>query len=232
MDSPRSNVRNQSSYRWHHGDLLPKLIDAADEIVRSEGVDAVTLRAVATRIPKGARPVSHTAAMTHVHSVLELLAHVAARWWEGLPQKLAEAGAGLSPAARLVQLGVTYRSFAEEHPRHFRLMYDARLWQAIAAMDSHSEGGALNATRGFKSVDALERMQSGRDAAFTLFEDAVEAGREAGAFRRDQERENQARLVASLSHGLAMEALDEGLEQGEVATLLLMAVEALAARPA
>ena len=232
MVSRGSNLQHPSSYRWHHGDLLPKLVDAADELVKTEGVDAVTLRAVASRVPKGSKPVSHTAAMTHVHSVLELLAHVAARWWERLPEALAQAVDGDAPAARLVQIGVSYRKFAVEHPRHFRLMYDARLWQAIAAMDSTSGGGTLAPPKGFKSLDALQRMLDARNAAFLLFVDGVLAGRAEGAFRTNQPAGAQARLVASLSHGLAMEALDEGLEGDEVATLLTMAVEALSVGPA
>ncbi len=211
------------SARWHHGSLLPALVEAADALLATGGRAAVTLRAVAAHVPKGntdARPVTHTAAMAHVSGVTELLAHVSAHWWERLAAELdAELDASTSAPTRLESLSIAYRAFALGHPHHFRLMYDEAIWRACEAPDE----------AGFKQPVLLERIVHARNAAFGAFARAVHDGVHDGTLRTDRAPYVMARAIAALAHGLAMEALDERLPDHEVADIVALAVEALRA---
>ena len=80
---------------------------------------------------------------------------------------------------------------------------------------------------GFKQPQALERVRERRDEAFGMFVAAVAEGIRAGALRSDGSLMLMARSVAALAHGLAMEALDERLPEGEVRPILQIAVEGL-----
>lgn len=205
--------------RWHHGNLLPALVHAADALLGTGGRSAVTLRAVAAHVPKGdepSRPVTHTAAMAHVSSVTELLAHVSAQWWESLAATLHDQCATDAPT-RLHALAVTYRAFAVAHPHHFRLMYDETLWRACEAPRRAK----------FKQPALLDRIVTARDAAFGAFSRAVRDGMHDGSLRCDRAPYVMARTIASLAHGLAMEALDEQLPEHEVAEIVALALEAL-----
>lgn len=215
-------ARAKKERPWHHGDLLRELTAAADALVTAGGVGSVTLRAVASRVKP---EVSHTAAMAHVGSIPDLLAYVALRWWEKLVARLVEAGASLPPHKRLVAYGLSYRDFAVANPQHFRLMYDERIWRAINPLP-RAENGASSpaAPKGFKYAKVLYSTRNARDEAYGLFEKAVEDGQRVGSLRLDRPAELMARLVASLSHGLAMEGLDEGLTETEVKPLLEFAV--------
>jgi len=210
------------SARWHHGNLLPALVQAADTLIADGGRSAVTLRAVAAHVPKGeepSRPVTHTAAMAHVSGVTELLAHVSAQWWERLAAAL-HAECEANAPSRLQALAVTYRAFATAHPHHFRLMYDEALWRACEAPHDAR----------FKQPALLDRIVAARDAAFGAFTRAVHDGVHDGSLRQDRAPYLMARTIASLAHGLAMEALDERLPEHEVAAILALALEALRAQ--
>lgn len=198
-------------------------MNAADALLASGGRAAVTLRAVATYAPKGdddAAPVTHTAAMAHVSGVLELLAHVSAKHWERLAEIL-DTVLIPSPPERLRALVADYRAFALAHPHHFRLMYDEAIWRAIEAPDD----------AGFKQPALLDRIVAARDVAFGSFARAVHDGVHQGSLRGDRSPYVMARAIASLAHGLAMEALDERLPDHEVADIVSLAVEALLASP-
>ena len=207
--------------RWHHGNLLPALVHAADQLIADGGRSAVSLRAVAARVPKQPgqeRAVTHTAAMAHVSGVLELLAHVSAAWWERLAGELGAVCAA-SPVERLVALGGAYRQFAVEHPHHFRLLYDESMWRACEEPDA----------AGFKQGVLLDRIVAARDAAFGAFVRAVEDGTCDGTLRNDCSVYVMARVMASLSHGLAMEALDERLPSDDARDVLGLGVDGLRA---
>ncbi len=207
--------------RWHHGSLLPALVEAADALLATGGRAAVTLRAVAAHVPKGsadARSVTHTAAMAHVSGVTELLAHVSAQWWERLATEL-DAACEPSASARLASLAIAYRAFALSHPHHFRLMYDEAIWRACEVPDQ----------AGFKQPALLERIVHARNEAFGAFARAVHDGVHDGTLRTDRAPYVMARTIAALAHGLAMEALDERLPDHEVADIVALAVEALRA---
>jgi hypothetical protein len=78
----------------------------------------------------------------------------------------------------------------------------------------------------FKQPQILARVREHRDQAFGLFALAVDQGIREGVLRNASVM-LMARSVAALAHGLAMEALDERLPEGEVRPILQIAVDGL-----
>jgi AcrR family transcriptional regulator len=197
------------------------------------------LRAVTTRISAGGRKVSHAAAFSHVGSHQELLTYVAERWWAKLVDALKRASAKVDPAARLLALGLAYQRFAVKHPNHFRLMYDEGIWLAVNELEASAEPAGpvkLGNDTTYLHPEILAKVGSVRTDAFEFFEKAVLDGIADGSLRKDVKPPRvkgvtapymMARAVASLAHGLAMEALDEHLDEKEVAPLLSLAVDGL-----
>jgi AcrR family transcriptional regulator len=103
---------------YHHGDLRAALLQAAEEILRSEGMQGLTLRAVARRAG-----VSHTAPAPHFGDLTGLLSELAALGFRRYNARLAAAYA--EPGARTPNVAVAhaYVSFARDNPALFLLMF-------------------------------------------------------------------------------------------------------------
>jgi AcrR family transcriptional regulator len=110
---------------YHHGNLPAALVQAAREIVESQGVDALSLRRVARQAK-----VSHGAPYHHFAGKAELLAAVAA---DGFDQMLAAIRAEQAKYdsddhfGRVVAVGAAYVTFARQSPAIFRLMFRPEL---------------------------------------------------------------------------------------------------------
>lgn len=105
-----------SATAYHHGDLRRALLEAAERLLLTGGVAAVTLREVA----RGAA-VSHNAPYRHFPSRQALLAGLATEGFERLGRRLdrvATTGDG-----RVVALGRVYLTFAVEERPYFLLMF-------------------------------------------------------------------------------------------------------------
>ena len=112
---------------YHHGDLHRALVGAGLEIVRSGGVEALSLRAVARRAK-----VSHSAPYHHFRDKAELLAAVAAAGFEQLVASIDAQAAKSPPRSALDGLravGRGYLRYAVENPSIFRLMFRPELTQ-------------------------------------------------------------------------------------------------------
>ena len=114
---------------YHHGDLRRGLTEAAQRLLETQGVDALSLRAVAREAG-----VSPAAPYHHFKDKNELLDAVARRGWIMLSEQV-EAARG---ADGLTGLGMAYVSFARNNLAIYQLMY-AR----IRGQDSlpHGKGG-------------------------------------------------------------------------------------------
>ena len=112
---------------YHHGDLREALLVSAEQLLREEGLKALTLRACARRAG-----VSHAAPKHHFNDVAELLSEVSARGFDRLTAALKEAreAAGEDPVERFVGVARTYIQFARDYQAQFRLMFR---WDAMAA---------------------------------------------------------------------------------------------------
>ncbi len=103
---------------YHHGDLAAALLRSAGQVLEKEGIEALTVRAMARRAG-----VSHTAPYRHFPDRAALLAALAAEGFAmlGRAQRAAAAAGGLRA------MGEAYVRFALEHPQRFRLMFGGQL---------------------------------------------------------------------------------------------------------
>ena len=104
--------------RSRSSDISAHLLDAALAILASDGVDAITVRNVAAHA--GVAPAG-------VYSRFEgkpgLLDALLSQGFDALHDALV-ASSGPNARARLVNAATAYRSFALEHPEHYKLMFD------------------------------------------------------------------------------------------------------------
>jgi AcrR family transcriptional regulator len=114
-----ASVRRKPPRQYHHGDLRRAVVDLALKIVDEEGVEAVTIRALAKRLG-----VSHAAPGHHFPDRDALLASVATEVFRRFADALeAAARDEPDPAARLIAVGVAYVRFGAQHPSYLRLMF-------------------------------------------------------------------------------------------------------------
>jgi AcrR family transcriptional regulator len=116
----RSSATKASAKPYHHGDLKPAVLAAAEQILETEGIDALTLRAVARMVG-----VSHTAPKNHFGDIEGLFSELAAVGYRRFGAALTRAvqGAGADPRQQLRAMGLAYVAFARAHPGLFVLMY-------------------------------------------------------------------------------------------------------------
>jgi len=99
---------------YHHGALRSALLEAAGDILETDGASALSLREAARRAG-----VSHSAPYRHFPNRDSLLAALAA---EGF--SLLREAAGKRPEG---DMGLGYVEFALTHPHRFRLMFGGQL---------------------------------------------------------------------------------------------------------
>ncbi|GAA4961539.1 TetR/AcrR family transcriptional regulator [Yinghuangia aomiensis] len=105
---------------YHHGDLRRAILSAALEVIRSDGVAAISLRDLARRAE-----VSHAAPAHHFGDKAGLLTAIATEGFDALAVALTAVPAGT--AHRLREMGARYVEFAVGHPAHFEVMFQPRL---------------------------------------------------------------------------------------------------------
>ena len=111
--------RSRESGTYHHGDLRQTLLDAALELLQTDGAAALTLRAVAR-----AAGVSHTAPYRHFKDRNALVAAVADDAFERLGAAISAAVAeGPRGVAALERGLAAYVAFAHAHPAEYRVMF-------------------------------------------------------------------------------------------------------------
>jgi len=109
----------QGPRKYHHGDLKNALVAAGIDILETEGLRALSLRAIAARVG-----VSHAAPRNHFGSLRDLQTAIAAEGFRrlaevmqaGLPQEAAD-------HARLDAAMRGYAAFARDHAAQFDLMF-------------------------------------------------------------------------------------------------------------
>jgi AcrR family transcriptional regulator len=115
---------------YHHGDLRQALVDAAIDLLRESGPEALTLRGAAR-----AAGVSQAAPYRHFKDRRALVAAVADDGFRRLLLAMSEAASPApkrgtrkrqsprDPAKGLRQLAIAYVRFAHEHPAEYRVMF-------------------------------------------------------------------------------------------------------------
>ena len=173
MTEPPRRVR-----RYHHGDLRNALIQAGLGILATEGLHALSLRAVARRAG-----VSHAAPYRHFAHKEALLAAIAE---EGFARLAATTRAAIAPfpddpRAQLLAAHAAYVRFALDHPDHLRVMFSGLL----------------------TGPDRPATLQAAAEAAFGLLVGIVQAGQQA-AVLTEGEPVRLAVAAWALMHGLAV----------------------------
>ena len=104
---------------YHHGDLREALVVAGTAILEKQGLDGLSLRAIAR-----AAGVSHAAPHHHFEALADLLAEIAARGFARFVGQLARKSEGsATPEARLEAMGRAYVGFAVANPAVYGLMF-------------------------------------------------------------------------------------------------------------
>ena len=137
------STSRRKKHPYHHGDLQAALILTAGKMLEKEGLEALTLRAVARRAG-----VSHNAPYRHFARREALLAALAAEGFERLGAAQRKAG----EAGGLRAMGEAYVAFALENPQRFRLMFGGQIsisrhaqLRAVATGTFAGLSGALSA---------------------------------------------------------------------------------------
>lgn len=108
---------------YHHGDLKNALLKAARDILETESLASLSLRAVARRAG-----VSHAAPYRHFPNHEALLAELAIEGFMELKEELVAAAASQGAMAdRIPNLGAAYMRFVARRPALARLMFGPQL---------------------------------------------------------------------------------------------------------
>jgi AcrR family transcriptional regulator len=130
---------SRSSDQYHHGDLRKALLREAYEVLRRDGAEAVSLRAVA-----GAVGVSPSAAYHHFPDKDALLVAAGDLAAELFDRRMVDAAASVrgdsdrAALKRFIALGRAYIDFAQEEPHLFRHMFG----ELCAAKSPVTTGGS------------------------------------------------------------------------------------------
>lgn len=155
--------------RYHHGDLRSTLLREASAMLRSSGLESLSLRRLAAQAG-----VTATALYHHFHDKNDLLCALAAGGFAELEARTdaATRDAKLSDRERMRRFVRAYVGFAAENPEIYDLMFGRVIWKAGTATEELREVAHGTFRR------YLERALHGAPAAL--------AGDELRALRRSQ----------------------------------------------
>lgn len=109
-------VRSRDTY--HVGNLAPRLLSAAREMLEEVGPTKLSQRAVAERVG-----VSSAAAYHHYANRAELIGHLAAQGFGELAQALAQRDMRVTGIHKLRESSLIYFRFARSNPALYQLMF-------------------------------------------------------------------------------------------------------------
>lgn len=141
-------TRRDDAAAYHHGDLRKTLLEAAAELLATEGAAAVGMREIARRAG-----VSHAAPYRHYASREALLADLARGGFERLNRRFARLPAPGEPERRFVAMARAYVQFALDEPETWRLMFGETIDKQDHPDLMHASGLAFGTLR--EAVQAL-----------------------------------------------------------------------------
>ncbi len=154
----------EDTRRYHHGDLRNALVQAALAILEREGLDGLSLRAVAADVG-----VSHAAPAHHFGSLKALRNALAAIGYARFAAAMRDHRSNAPPdhQAQMRAAGEGYLAFASSHPALFRLMFSA---DRLDWSDEELLAQARSARQQLEEVcaPAAERLGIAGDAAARL----------------------------------------------------------------
>lgn len=172
---------NKNEQNYHHGNLRQALLDEAIGEIRAQGVDNLSLRALARKVG-----VSATAPYRHFADKEALLAEIAALAFVELAQATIQPLLEISPAIDKIRLATAaYVNYATQNPEKYRLMF----------------GPAI------KDREAYPHLVESGEAAFALLRQFIEEGQKSGAFVPGPSQQMAGSIWAGV-HGYALMHID------------------------
>lgn len=169
-------------------DVRGKILDAARGMFVREGIDAVTMRAIADRI-EYSPPVIYS----HFRDKLELIQELCHRDFRALSQAFGRIGQVDDPIERLRRIALAYVDFALEHPSHYQFMFMT--------------------PKGPEAVEVARAAQAANpeEDAYAFLCNAVAEGIAAGRFRPElRDVEELAQILWASVHGVVSLQLAKG----------------------
>ena len=162
---------------YHHGDLERAMVETAVRTIQDQGVQALTLRGVGSRLG-----VSRTALYRHFDHKEALLARVASEGFKRFHEALSASVARASEqhADPMPAMAAAYIHFARSNPSHYQTMF----------------GGVLTDWRGYPD------LMLHAEAAFNVLLDAIRSEQQQGRIGPGNPVE-LAEITWALSHGIA-----------------------------
>jgi AcrR family transcriptional regulator len=146
--------------KYHHGDVPRALMDAAIISIRQNGIDRLSLRALARDIG-----ISQTAPYRHFKDKTELLVKLAVEGFIILTAKQREARNATYSEENLIEVGIAYVTFAKSHPEHYKLMFGSSI------ENRHDYNELMDASRGaFQCI--FEQVEEGINTGLLIERDA------------------------------------------------------------
>lgn len=162
---------------YHHGNLRQTLLDHAAEIIAEDGIEGLSLRALAREIG-----VSHSAPARHFKDKQALLAALATEAHEKLTRFINKAAndAGDDPVARYNAMGKATIRFSLDQPAYFKAVQNPEVYQR-----------------------ASEELRSAHEAYLETVKEAAAAAHEAG-WNSDEETMTLFTFSTAAAHGTAI----------------------------
>ena len=119
----RNNSTNEahadtsSTRSYHHGDLKSALVDAARRLLNSKGIEALSLRALASEVG-----VSHMAPYAHFKNKTELFQAIACSGFDDLTQRMQQVSNQDAAHLQILNYGTQYIEFAIANPALYKQM--------------------------------------------------------------------------------------------------------------
>lgn len=166
---------------YHHGNLREALLAEAIRSIRQEGVEKLSLRALARNLE-----VSQTAPYRHFADKEALLAELASLSFLALSQATLLPLQAAQGAPQKVELAAAaYLRYATEHPERYRLMFGP----SIREREKHP------------------RLIETGNAAFALLREFIEQGQACGEFIAGNSQQMAGSIWANI-HGYALMCID------------------------
>ena len=175
---------HKKTSNYHHGNLKEELLKQAVEIIHSDGIDALTLQVLATRLGT-----SRSAIYRHFSSKNELMQSVMRYGFELFDEKVAPIFLKKeeSVISRLKNMGKEYINFALTHPNLYRMLFGEKFQEMREeSYDIEDE----DETNGFHALISL--LMEGQELNQIRKEDAM----------------LQAQTVHAVVHGMASLCID------------------------
>jgi AcrR family transcriptional regulator len=154
MSKPTKAARKgRPSRAYHHGDLKAALVTHAIELLRAEGLEALTLRGVAR-----AAGVSQAAPYRHFADKRELIGAVAEDGFRRLQASMIERMSGKEGRTGFKGVALAYIDFALQNPAEYRVMFGP---EVANTEDLPSLRGTSRSVLGFVAQGIEQLQQAG-----------------------------------------------------------------------